>query len=61
MRRFIAVFIMLTVFGLPVIASCVPSGYESENPNRPPDQQVPVEDEGNGGGAAVDESEGGGE
>lgn len=49
MRRLIASFILLAMFILPVISSCVPSGYEkgTENPARPPGQR-PIESEGAG-------------
>ncbi|MCX6645452.1 MAG: hypothetical protein NTY09_03715 [bacterium] len=38
MRRLMAFFLLISMFLLPVFASCVPSGYEegTENPNKPP-------------------------
>lgn len=46
MRQFIAIFLLSAMFLIPVLTSCVPSGYGegSDNPNRPPDTQVDVEE-----------------
>jgi hypothetical protein len=43
MKRLLAIFLLLSAFVLPMITACVPSGYESGNPNRPADNQVNVE------------------
>lgn len=44
MRRFLS-WLMLSVFiALPILTSCVPGGYEGDNPNRPEEFQVEVEE-----------------
>jgi len=43
MKRLLAILLLTTAFVLPIFTSCVPSGYESENPNRPAEDQVDVE------------------
>lgn len=46
MRLFNAIFLLSAMFLIPVLTSCVPSGYEegSDNPNRPPGIQVDIEE-----------------
>lgn len=52
MRKILAWFFTLVIL-TGFVSSCVPSGYEENNPTRPDEQQVPVaEDEGTTGGAA---------
>jgi hypothetical protein len=43
MRKLLSLFLLLSMFVIPVITSCVPGGYEGDNPNRPSDEQAPVE------------------
>ena len=43
MRRLLAILLLSVMCLLPVL-SCVPGGYEGENPNRPDDQQVTVDE-----------------
>ncbi len=43
MRRLIAILLLSVMCLLPVM-SCVPGGYEGDNPSRPEDQQVDVDE-----------------
>lgn len=58
MRRVLAFLLLISMFILPLTLACVPSGYEEENPNRPPSMQSPSADELQEGGATVDEGAG---
>ena len=53
MRRLMSILLLISMFILPLTMACVPSGYENENPNRPPNMQSPsAEDlQGSGDGA----------
>ncbi|MCK4719784.1 hypothetical protein KAU08_03950 [bacterium] len=46
MRLFLAIFLISAMFLTPVLTSCVPSGYEegSDNPNRPSEIQVDIDE-----------------
>ncbi len=43
MRRLLAILLMISLFILPAITSCVPGGYEGDNPARPEENQVDPE------------------
>ena len=43
MRRLITILLLAALFVVPAMSSCVPGGYEGDNPNRPKEQQVDVE------------------
>jgi len=43
MRRLITILLLAALFIVPAMSSCVPGGYEGNNPNRPKEQQVDVE------------------
>ncbi|HDS29790.1 MAG TPA: hypothetical protein ENN67_01975 [Firmicutes bacterium] len=40
MRKLISLILLTAMFVIPMLTSCVPSGYEGENPARPSDFQV---------------------
>jgi hypothetical protein len=43
MRRIATILVTTVLCITPLFSACVPSGYESVNPNRPPDQQVDIQ------------------
>ena len=46
MRRFLAFLLLMSLFVIPAIVSCVPGGYEGDPPpTRPEESQVPTADE----------------
>jgi hypothetical protein len=55
-RRLVTFFLICSMFLLPVVASCVPGGYEGQNPGRPAENQVDVEGLQPEGEAPADES-----
>jgi hypothetical protein len=65
MRRLLSFLLVILMSIMPLLSvACVPSGYENENPNRPPNQPSPSAEELQGEGAPespADEGAGGGD
>ena len=52
MRRLLGLLLIGAMFVLPIVTSCVPSGYEGKNPARPAGNQLSPEQQQNSGGTA---------
>jgi len=64
MRRLLSILLLISMFILPLTMACVPSGYENQNPNRPPNMQSPSAEDlqgGDNGAAAPAADEGAGD
>ncbi len=44
MKRLLAILLLGSMLMLPLLTSCYPGGYNEENPARPEDQQIDVDE-----------------
>lgn len=61
MRRLLSWLFIIAMFVLPMLTSCVPSGYEGKNPSKPDKNQVPVDQLKGDEGQKTDNSKAGGD